>query len=493
MKTSTPTNRIRSGVRNLDEVLYGGIPAGELTVLAGTPGAGKTTLAHQIVFKNATPEKPALIFQTLSEPGAKTLRYLGHFNFFEPKKLEDGSVTFIDLGEILRAKGLAQAVELLMSHIKKVRPSFVVIDSFKVFDDLALDREELRKFTYEVAVNLMAWECTSFLLGEFSPEDMETNPLFSIIDGIITLTIRLESGEHQRFIQVMKMRGTDHSRDEHAFAINSEGIEIYAPRVTLQRKPESDRMIPGDGPYRVQLGIPHLDGLLGGGIAAGSSFLISGVAGTGKTLLLLEFIYKGATEFGEKGIFFSFEETRERVIANAKGMGWDIEEQMKKGNIEIVFIPQPEIIVEKHLLMMKERAEKMGARRIAVDSSSVFVHKLTNPQAVREKMFQLSTIVQMTQAVGFFASDIPYGSNRISRFGVEETVVDGIILLTAEDNKKTLRRDRFLEVYKLRNTAHSNGKFKIDIAENGIVIHTSKLRPPSRSARKKSERPKRKR
>lgn len=487
MKTLIPDNRIHTGVRNLDEVLHGGIPVGELTVFAGTPGAGKTTLAHQIIFKNATPKKPALIFQTLSEPTAKTLRYLGHFEFYDPKKLEDGSVTFIDLGEILRAKGLEQAVELLMTHVKKVKPTFVVIDSFKVFEDLALNREELRKFTYEVAVNLMAWECTAFLLGEFSTNDIETNPLFSIIDGIISLRIRKESGEHQRFIQVLKMRGTDHSRDEHSFAINAEGIEIYAPRVTIQRIPGSDKMLTGNGPYRVQLGIPHLDKLLGEGVVSGSTFLISGVAGTGKTLLLLEFIYRGASEFGEKGVFFSFEETKERIIANGKGMGWDIDGQMKKGNIEIVFIPQPNIIVEKDLLMMKDYIEKMGAKRIAVDSSSVFVHKITEPQIVREKMFQLATLVQRSQGVGFFASDIPYGSNKISRFGVEETVVDGIILLTASSNDKTLRRDRFLEIYKLRNTAHANGRFKIDIGNNGIVIHTNKSRlaAPVRKAKAK--------
>ncbi len=492
MKTSMHLSRIQTGVRNLDEVLHGGFPAGELTVLAGTPGAGKTTLAHQIIFKNATPEKSAIIFQTLSEPTAKTLRYLNQFSFFDPKKIEDGSINFVDLGEILRAKGLEQAIELLMTHIKKVKPSFVVIDSFKVFEDLALDREDLRKFSYEVAVNLMAWECTGFFLGEFNDKDIETNPLFSIIDGIISLRIRLESGEHQRFIQVVKMRGTDHSRDEHSFAINSEGLEIYAPRVTIQRIPDSDGAVAGKGPTRITMGIPDLDNLLGEGTIAGSSFLVSGVAGTGKTLLLLEFIYKGAKELGEKGIYFSFEETRERVIANAKGMGWDIDEQIEKGNIQIIFVSQPEIVVEKHLLMMQDCIRKMGAQRIAVDSSSVFVHKITDPQIVREKMFQLATLVQMTQGIGFFACDIPYGSNKISRFGVEETVVDGIILLTATNNDKTLRRERFIEIYKLRNTAHANGRFRIDIENKGIVIHAPKIRISSRIKKGKAKPVKRK-
>jgi circadian clock protein KaiC len=489
MNQTSDSKRILSGVRNLDEVLHGGFPIGELTVFAGSPGAGKTTLAEQVIFKNATPEHPAVIFQTLSEPTAKTLGYLQQFSFFDPLKLEDGSITFVDLGDILRAKGLEQAIELLMNHIRKVRPAFVVIDSFKVFEDLSNGREELRKFSYEIAVNLMAWECTAFFLGEFSDNDIATNPLFSIIDGIVTLRVRLESGEYQRFIQVLKMRGTDHSRDEHTFDINSSGIEIYAPRVTIKRRAGGDQMTTAQRPKRAKLGIKNIDELLGEGISYGSTCLVSGVAGTGKTLLLLEFIYRGATEFGEKGLFFSFEETEDRIIANAKGMGWKIEEEIKKGNIEVVYVPLPEIQVERHLLMIKDRIDALGAKRIAIDSVSVFVHKILEPQVVREKIYQLSTLVQMSQALGLFSTDLPYGTNKISRFGVEETVVDGIIILSAVNDEKTLKRNRSLEIYKLRNTAHANGRHVLTISGNGLVVTPSgpKRGPLRKKLAKKSK------
>jgi circadian clock protein KaiC len=471
MKTPITDFRIHTGVRNLDEILMGGLPFDSLTVIAGSPGSGKTILSQQIIFKNASPEKKAIIFQTLSEPTAKTLRYVKKFNHFDSDMLENESIQFIDLGEIMRAEGLGRAADLLMSHVKKIKPAFVVIDSFKVFEDLARSREELRKFSYEIAINLMAWECTTFFLGEFNQKDLETNPLFSIVDGIITLKSHSELGEQQRLIQVIKMRGTNHSRDEHPFSISNNGLEIYAPRLTIQRIPGNDRMMPGNGPYRAQVGIKELDNLLGKGIPYGSTLLVSGVAGTGKTLLLLEFIYRGASEFGEKGIFFSFEETRERIIATARGMGWDIDKEIEKGNIEIVFTPQPEIHVEQDLLMMKDRIEKLGAKRIAIDSASVFVHKIKDPQIVREKVFQLATLVQMVQGIGFFATDIPYGSNNISRFGVEETVVDGVILLTASESN--LNRERFLEIYKLRNTAHVNGRKKMFIEHGGISLHPS--------------------
>lgn len=476
MKEKRQDDRIHSGVRNLDEILSGGIPLGNITVLAGTPGSGKTILSQQIAFNNATPTNRAIFFQTLSEPTAKTLRYLRQFSFFDSKKLEDGSIEFIDLGEILRKDGIGNAIQLLMSHVKRFNPSFVIIDSFKVFSDLAKSHEELRKFSYEVAIHLMGWECTTLLLGEFNAEDLETNPLFSIADGIITLNHHAQSGEEQRFMQVIKMRGTNHSRSKHTFIISQTGLEIYAPIVTIQRKPLMDQHVIGNGPLRAKTGISLLDGLLGEGIPYGSSVLVSGAAGTGKTLLLLEFIYKGITEFGEKGIFFSFEETTERLIANSKSMGWDLEKEIKKGNIEIIFIAQTDIVVEKHLLMIKERIEAMNAKRVAIDSASIFVHKVSDPQMVREKVFQLGTIIQNSQAIGFFSSDIPYGSVAISRFGVEETVVDGVFLLSSSE--KGLSRERTIEIYKLRNTAHSVGKHQIQIKKGGIMS----LKNPAKSS-----------
>jgi circadian clock protein KaiC len=453
--------RITTGVRNLDDLFFGGVPAGSVTAIGGAPGAGKTILTQQICFHNASPKRRVLYFSTLSEPTAKTLRYLSQFSFFDATKLDDGGIQFVDLGIILRNEGLEQASSLIMARVKKVKPAIVVIDSFKAFDDLSKSREELRKFGYELAVNLMAWETTTFLLGEYAPHDFQTNPLFSIVDALVMASQREQSGEQQRFIQIIKMRGTEHSRDEHSFVITANGAEVFAPRVTIQRE---DREPAAE---RLKTGISKFDALLGEGIPRGSSLLIAGVAGTGKTILLLEFVYRGALA-GEKGIVFTFEETEERLRASARGLGWELDREIEHGMVEIIFIPQPEIMVEKHLLMMAERVAAFGARRIAVDSVSVFLHKVKDPQISREKTFQLASIVQNVQAVGFFATDIPYGSSQISRFGVEETVVDGVVLLSATE--QGLERQRFIEVYKLRNTAHLKGRHNLAIGRGGLKI-----------------------
>ena len=456
--------RLETGIPNLDAILHGGIPKGGTVVMAGPPGSGKTILTQQMCFHHATQGGRVLYFNTLSEPTAKALLYVRPFSFFDASLLDE-RIRFIDLGLILRTKGLELTANLVMEQLKQFKPSVVVIDSYKVFDDLARSAEELRKFTYELTVRLMAWECTTFLLGEYSPEHFE-HPAYSAIDGIIILKQVEQSGEQQRVLQIIKMRGTSHSRDPHPFIVSEDGIEVYAPSVTLRRKP-----ITGQRPAevgRLKTGVSRLDELLGEGIPYGSSIIVSGVAGSGKTVLGLEFVYRGARDFGEKGLIFTFEETEERLRSTARGLGWELDREIERGMVRIIFIPQPDILVDRHLLEMQRQVESFEARRVVIDSMSVFLHKIQDPRIVRDKVFWLANIVQNQEAVGFFTNDVPAGSVQHTRFGVEETVMDGLVLLSWE--KEGLERHRYVEVNKLRNTGHARGRHSMSISQGGIRI-----------------------
>jgi len=456
------SGRVATGVRNLDALFDGGLPRRSVTVVCGPPGSGKTILAQQMCFHIASSGGRAVYFNTLSEPLAKTLRYLKPFAFFDAGQLAH-QVEFVDLGVILQGDGLRDSAALMVDRVKKRQPRLVVIDSFKAFDNLTRTTEEQRKFGYELAVNLMALDVTALLLGEYVAADYTANPLFSVVDGIVVLSQRESSGEQQRFIQIVKMRGADQSRDEHPFAISNQGIEVFAPRVAIVREPQA----PGKKAPRCKTGIDRFDDLLGEGIPRGSSVLVAGAAGTGKTVLSLEFVYRGAL-VGEKGLLFSFEETTERLLANARELGWDLEREIARGMLDLVFIPQPEIVVERDLLMMREKVESFGAKRVAIDSISVFLHKVRDAQIVREKVFQIASIVHNAGAVGFLATDVPYGSAQLSRHGVEETVVDGVVLLTSTEEGSD--RQRYVEVYKLRNTAHLKGRHSMVIEQGGIRV-----------------------
>jgi len=478
---AAPIPRWETGVPNLDAILEGGLPKGAVTVLAGPPGSGKTILAEQFCFHNASPEAPALYFSTLSEPVAKTLLLVSQFSFFDQNQI-DRSIHLVDLGEILRAKGLASARDMLIDHVSRIKPAIVVIDSFKTFDDLATSNAELRKFVYQVGVDLMAWEVTALLLGEYAPRNEDTSPVFSVVDGLMELSRRELSGEWQRFLQVHKMRGIAHNRDQHSFAIGSDGIKLFAPRVTIQRKIETARQHPL---ARMATGNEGLDRVLGGGIPRGFSVLVSGSAGAGKTVLLLDFLYRGA-QAGEKGVLLSFEETPDLILAIAHEFGWDLATEIEREMIEIIYIPQPNILVDADLLTLHQRIVATKAQRVAVDSASVFLYKITDARIARETIFHLGSAIWNSRAVGLFAADVPYGSGAISRFGVEETVVDGVISLAMVEENGT--RQRYLEVYKLRGTHHLMGRHKMLIGRGGVQILPSSTAAPLRTAPKRHRR-----
>ncbi|RYZ82065.1 MAG: hypothetical protein EOP04_22775, partial [Proteobacteria bacterium] len=269
-------HRLTTGIPSLDIILQGGLIPGSVTVIGGPPGSGKTILSHQIGFHLASLKCKVVYFQTLSEPTAKRLRFLKDFHYFDAEKV-DSEVFFIDLGEPLRSEGVDSVLDRLMEHVRVLKPTLVVLDSFKAFGDFAPSSERYRKFSYEVVVRLMAWDCTVLMLGEFAEQEIGQSPLFSVIDGIIITKQEFISGEQRRVIQVIKMRGTDHSREVHCFKINDRGIQIFTPEFSFVRNPSVDEKHRKH--KRCQVGIPKIDKLLGGGVPHGSSVLVAGVAG----------------------------------------------------------------------------------------------------------------------------------------------------------------------------------------------------------------------
>jgi circadian clock protein KaiC len=170
--------KLPTGVRGLDEILGGGIPEFSFNVIAASPGCGKTTLAHQIVFANATLDKPALYFTVLGEPAIKMLRYQQQFTFFDESKL-GGAIRFINLSDVVMEKDLDAVLAAIVKQVMAANPGVVVVDSFRTVMRKAVAGNaemEMQRFIQGLTQFLTSWEATTFLVGEYAEDEMRGDP-----------------------------------------------------------------------------------------------------------------------------------------------------------------------------------------------------------------------------------------------------------------------------------------------------------------------------
>ena len=275
--------QIPTGARGLDEILGGGVPEYSFNIIAGTPGCGKTTLAHQIVFANGTPKKPALYFTVLGEPALKMLRYQQQFSFFDESKVGK-AVRFINLADILLEKDLNAVYEGITRQITALKPGIVVVDSFRTVVRKAADGGndfEMQFFIQRLAQFLTCWQATTFLVGEYEEEEMRDNPAFTVADGsFIWLWQVAERNSVLRKLQIMKLRGQASVPGFHTIRIGGGGIQAFSRSLGLTgSKTKLVRR------RQLSIGVAELDKMMGGGILEGDSLLVAGPSGTGKSAL----------------------------------------------------------------------------------------------------------------------------------------------------------------------------------------------------------------
>src|SRR5215212_6939800 len=177
--------KLLTGVPGLDEILGGGLPEYSFNIIAGAPGCGKTTLAHQVVFANATRERPALYFTVLGEPTIKMLRYQQQFSFFKADMVND-SIHFVNLGELALNGDLSKTLDAIAEKTDELQPAIVVVDSFRTLITPS-SPGSVQEFVQKLAVRLTGSQATTFLVGEYTADDKSQNPVFTIADGTIEL------------------------------------------------------------------------------------------------------------------------------------------------------------------------------------------------------------------------------------------------------------------------------------------------------------------
>jgi len=457
---------IPSGVPGLDIVLGGGLPEYSLNLIAGGPGVGKTTLALQIAFAAATPERPCLYFTVLGEPAIKLLRYQSQFSFFDPARV-GSAVQFVNLSREVMGGHFDQVLERIQREVEETSPRIVVVDSFRTVGLRAsLQSDEVlgpNDFVHRLAAHLTTWEVTSFLIGEYA-EAEQRFPVFTVADGIVWMSQETDRNSVVRKLQVMKVRGRAPMPGLHTYRITDDGVQVF-PRIPEQQLARKER-----GSKRHTTGVPGLDELMGGGVPAGDAVMLAGPAGSGKTTFARQFIAEGL-RCREAVVVAAFEEYPREYIARARARDVDLQASIDSGQLRILYLRPLDLSVDEALAEILDAVKQIGAERVVIDSLSGFEIALAPAfrEDFRESLYRLVGALTATRVTVFMTAEIG-GELGDARFTTERVafVTDDIILQRFVEIEGVLRR--VLVVVKMRGSTHSPEFREYEITADGATI-----------------------
>jgi len=452
------TGRLRSGNDNLDEVLRGGLPANGITLITGLPGAGKTIVAQQYVFRNASPDRPAVYLSTVSEPLEKILRFGQTLNFFDRAEI-GRSVFYEDLGLTVNRHGLPGVTDQIGTLLRERRPGVVVIDSFKALQAFADGPGEFRQFLHDLTGRLTAVPAASLWVGEYGESEIAAMPEFAVADAIVNLAV-VEMGNREiRLLNVSKLRGSGFQSGRHAYRLSSQGIQVF-PRLADLPSPGGYAL----GGARVSSGIAALDEMIGDGYWPGASTLVVGPSGSGKTIMGLHFIVGGARQ-GEPGVIATLQENPSQLNRMARGFGWSVDEP----SVELMYRSPVDIYIDQWVYELLEAVERTKARRVLVDS--LMDLQVASPDETRFREFVYSLAQRFSrQGVSMLMTmetAEPSTAPRLSDLAISH-LSDNVIMLSHDIGPGSQMRS--IAVLKTRASGHAESIRSFKIGPGGIAL-----------------------
>ena len=468
MSGSVLIRKLPSGVPGLDEVLGGGIPEFSFNLIAGGPGGGKTTLAHQIMFANASPERKAVYFSIIGEPPIKMLRYQQQYAFFDAAKVGDGTIRFVHLGQQALDGGMAKVLEAIVQELETSTPGIVIVDSFRALVRSTLasgpgGEHELSNFMQRLALTLTSYEATSFLIGEYADGEHDS-AVFTVADGLLWLYQAVDRNSVVRKLHVIKMRGQGQIPGLHTARIADTGYSVF-PRLLKPAEIIADHPLK----HRLSTGVKDLDEMMGGGIPSGFSVLIAGPSGSGKTVLSNQFIIDGV-ERGEKGIVAIFEK-RPNDYLQTTPRGEEFEKLVREKKLEVIYLRPLDLSIDETLLEIQNAVKRVGAKRAVIDSLSGLELALapTFREDFRESLYRmmgaltgLGVTVMATVEMADSYTDLRFSSQGIA------FLTDAIIIQRYVELEGQLKRA--LAIVKVRSSQHSKELREYEISSDGGIV-----------------------
>jgi circadian clock protein KaiC len=452
--------RIQSGNPQADDILGGGFPANSINIVMGQPGTGKTIFAEQLLFHNAGESRPSLYVTTLSEPLSKVVNYVQQFDFFDADRLTR-DIQYEDLGEALSEHGPAALIDWLDEAIKARSPKIIVIDSFRAIHDLAMSSDDMRRFISRVAGMLSAYDVTAFLIGEYTQDDIRRYPEFAVADSIVELARQPLSTRDERYFRVLKLRGSAYREGQHAFRITRGGLQLYprlvAPRVPERYDPQTKRM---------PTGVPGLDSLMGGGPFAGTTTLVIGMTGSGKTTMALQFALEGIQR-GEEVMFINFQENPSQLQRAIADLGTDPAKAKERG-FKLVYASPVELQIDSIVVGIFEAITAGRIRRLVIDAVGDLAAAAGDAQRIHDYLYSL---IQHFAARGVTSFLTLESGEAFTGSALHEQrlsyMSDNLITLgwVGEESQR-----RMLRIVKMRGSAHEHAARDFQIDARGVRI-----------------------
>ena len=454
--------QVSTGNQGLDLILRGGLPANRLYLLEGQPGSGKTTLALQFLRDGVERGEQAL-YITLSETKEELEVVAGShgwriddFNVFELSAVEEVLGDGRDQS-ILHPweMELTETVKLIEAEVERVNPSRVVFDSLSEMRLLAQDPLRYRRQVLALKQFFAGRAITVILVDDMSGSATGVDAhLHSLCHGVVTLErLTLDFGAARRRMQVQKLRGVDFVAGYHDLVIRRGGLDIF-PRLVA-----SDHHRPFLG-EPVESGVGELDKLLGGGPLRGTSTLITGPAGTGKTTIALQYV-NAACERGEKSVIYEFDERIGTMLARTKAFGLDIARHIESGCLTVEQIDPAELSPGEFAARVRRQVED-GARIVVVDSLNGYLAAMPQEQQLILQLHELLSYLNQ-QGVVTFLINPQQGlvGTMVSNLNISY-ISDAVLMLRFFEAEGRIRKA--ISVLKNRAGAHEDAirEFRID-------------------------------